>query len=936
MGEAGQLVWAVALGAKLPHQGSRPAAVGQFICFPTEQNQLVALDTRAANPAEAIKWRYQFDPRYQSYSVATWRDYVLLGNEYTGGFPTPQGEFILLSLQDGKEVWRLPVEAASLSVPIIQDDIAYFTVNTGWLYAVDLAARRELWRRKIPTPWSWAPAAPLLTPTGLFILPGRCEQVAAFDSKTGEFVWTFPAGGWFPHTPVWVDGLIYVRCWDRHLYCLEAETGREIWRYQAPRDFSSDLWAGGEYLYLGVKDYQGGAESGPRAYALYTLDRRTGERVGRYEVSGHIEARPVATNGAVFFATDDRNREIESRGTLYGLDVKEQQLLWPPYIVEHRFQSDLLLVDDLLIAGTRQGAIYALRWQKEEATIEAPQVYSQRGEWENAAVAYAWQGKYTQAAEIYVKKLAQPLRAGRLYLQAGKYRRVVALLKTSEGAAEHTLAVETALAIPDLSQQAEALRDLGEHLAAAKAFAQAEAWLPAGECFEAAQAWAEARAVYVQANAWDRWKKLTGELELWDELAEGLLQRGEYAEAAEVYGGRGQFLKAAQSYDQAGLPAEALAAYKRVNPELLTEAARQRLAELAETVGETDTAIQAWQALKQWVKAAKLAEASGRYEPALTFYRQAGELMKAAELLVKMTRCTEAAELFAQLHRWGHAAGSLEQQVDQAIEQAGGVRNVRKDKQIETWLNQALAWFEEGANVAEEAAKVDAYNQNAERCRLKLRQIRGEPLLSWSVQAEGVLLIDEGNTLRYVVENVGWGAAEDLTLSIGGNYLRSKETKNLGTLKRNQKTEGLITIVPNTLGQVTLQVELSTSGDWRETVTQLITVARRGSDRGEAVTTLNIQHMVNRPAGGGTLWNEGSSSTPEVETTAVSAVQLKQQRLESLHQQLAQHYANLNKLQEQAASYGAGQAPLYLQNQIEREQNAVAEINEELHKLLEN
>jgi outer membrane protein assembly factor BamB len=927
------------LEARLPRQGVRPVAAGRLLCLPTEQSQLVAVDTTATAPEEAIKWRYQLDPRYQGYSVAIWRDFVLLGNEYTGGFPAPQGELILLSVHSGEEVWRLPVEAASLSVPCVNDGVTYFTVNTGWLYAVDLAARRELWRRKVPSPWSWAPAAPLLTPTGLFILPGRCEQLVAFDSKTGDFAWTFPAGGWFPHTPVWQDGLAYVRCWDRHIYALEADSGREIWRYKASRDYSSDLWVSGAYVYIGVKDYYGGAESGTRAYALYTLDRHTGERIGRYEVQGHIEARPIAIEGAVFFATDDRDREIESQGTLYGLDAPGQQLLWPPYVVEQRFQSDLLLVDDLVIAGTRQGAVYAFRWQAVETTVEAPQVYIEREEWENAAIAYALQDKYTQAAEIYAKKLAQPLRAGRLYLRAGKYRRVIDLLKMATGTTERALAVEAAQAIPDPLQRAQTLRDLGEHLAAGKAFVGAEAWLPAGECFEAGQAWAEARAVYVQANAWDRWKKLTRELELWDELVERLLQGGEYAEAAEIYVGRSQYLKAAQCYDQAGLPAEALTAYSQVNPDLLTEAARQRLAELAEQVGEIDTAIQAYQVLRQWLKAARLAEASARYEQAINFYRQAGQPLKAAELLAGMARYAEAAELFEQNSQPGRAAENLEQQVDWEIERAGGVRFVRSDARIEALLQRAMGLFEEGANLAEEEDKINFYQAQAGLCRLKLMQLRGEPLLSWSVRADEMLLVDEGNTLYYVVENVGWGAAENLTLSIGGNFLHSAETESLGRLKRKQKKEGPITVVPRLPGNVTLKVELrgrSASGELHETVTERITVARRGQRVSGAAATLDIQRTVDRSARPGALWDEGSDSSPaEPGVVAVSPAELKQQRIESLRRQLARHYANLNKLQEQAAIFGAGQAPLELQNGIEIEESAIAEIEDKLSELQE-
>lgn len=53
-------------------------------------------------------------------------------------------------------------------------------------------------------------------------------------------------------------------------------------------------------------------------------------------------------------------------------------------------------------------------------------------------------------------------------------------------------------------------------------------------------------------------------------------------------------------------------------------------------------------------------------------------------------------------------------------------------------------------------------------------------------------------------------------------------------------------------------------------------------------------------------------------------------KIESLHRQLAQRSSNLLKLQEQAAMFGAGEVPLHLLNQIEAEQEAIAEIEANL------
>jgi septal ring factor EnvC (AmiA/AmiB activator) len=102
-----------------------------------------------------------------------------------------------------------------------------------------------------------------------------------------------------------------------------------------------------------------------------------------------------------------------------------------------------------------------------------------------------------------------------------------------------------------------------------------------------------------------------------------------------------------------------------------------------------------------------------------------------------------------------------------------------------------------------------------------------------------------------------------------------------------------------------------------------------------ASATLDIQRTVDRSARPGALWDEGSDSSPaEPGVVAVSPAELKQQRIDSLRRQLAQHYANLNKLEEEAARYGTRtSAPLKLQNDIAELETTVAEIEEKLTKL---
>jgi tetratricopeptide (TPR) repeat protein len=767
------------------------------------------------------------------------------------------------------------------------------------------------------------------------VLPGRCDQLIAFDIDKQETVWTFPAGAWFPNTPFWVDGLIYARCWDRHLYALDAANGQVVWRYKAPRDFSSDLWADERFVYIGTKDYQDGADSGDRAYALYILDRRTGQRVGRYEVQGHILARPVATEEAVFFATDDHNRErkIESRGTLYALDtcnLESQKLLWEPCEVEQRFQSDLLLVNDLIIAGTRQGAVYAIRRRAIETSPEAPQVYVERGAWQDAAIAYALQGEYSRAAEIYAQELGQPLKAGWLYFKAGEHRRVIELLGPSEQEAERVLAIGAAHALSDIQERAEILCGLGEYLVAAGVYKEGGDWARAGDCYREAQAWEEARAAYAQAGVWDKWNELSRQLEQWEDMVARFMEAGEYAQAAEIYADEmGHFAKAADCYDRADMHVEAFAAYRRVDPQKMTEAAQRRLAELAEEQGEIEVALETYQAVGELAKAAALAETTGHYRKALALYEQAGPQSKVAGMLEKLARYVDAAEIFVQEELWGRAAENLEQQVDQIIKQMGGVRHARKNPKVEQWLERAVALFEDEHEESETQSDRDLFYRCAERCRKKLTKLRREPLLQIRFETER-LILNQSSVVQCVVENIGWGIARNLTLLVSSPHALHPITPlPLGDLRRDQKVSNAFTVVPNIAGAMMLQITLqgqtrsSESQEFRiEGGSTVVLDPQTGPEAAQPETEL------------GSLWDEsGTGSSEEIDSGVVSQAELKQQEINSLRRQLGQHHANLNKLQEDAALHGAGEVPLRLQNQIEAEQKAIAKIEAGLQEI---
>jgi hypothetical protein len=146
-----------------------------------------------------------------------------------------------------------------------------------------------------------------------------------------------------------------------------------------------------------------------------------------------------------------------------------------------------------------------------------------------------------------------------------------------------------------------------------------------------------------------------------------------------------------------------------------------------------------------------------------------------------------------------------------------------------------------------------------------------------------------------------------------------------------------------------LQVELqgrSKSGELHESLTQTMPVAGAAAEGGLGVS-FNTQvgrgteglHNLEAPiADRGALWHAGATPTTSSDAFSeapISPDQLLQQRIESLRRQLVKQYANLNLLEEQAANFPAGQAPVHIQNDIQNTQQRIDEIEELLEELQE-
>jgi outer membrane protein assembly factor BamB/tRNA A-37 threonylcarbamoyl transferase component Bud32 len=159
-------------------------------------------------------------------------------------------------------------------------------------------------------------------------------------------LWSFDCEDEVRSSPLVFDNALYIGSYDNNLYSLDAETGKERWRYATDGGIVSSPCVWNEMVFFGSEDQV--------FYAVYT---RTGRIVWTCPTGGKIRSSPRQEYGHVFFGSDDHH--------LYAVSAKSGQGLWR-FDAEAPIRSSPVIGDEIVIFGSDNGIVYALDVQSGE------------------------------------------------------------------------------------------------------------------------------------------------------------------------------------------------------------------------------------------------------------------------------------------------------------------------------------------------------------------------------------------------------------------------------------------------------------------------------------------------------------------------------------------------------------------------------------------
>jgi eukaryotic-like serine/threonine-protein kinase len=316
-----QEAWNVRLQEELT---APPAVAGNRLFIGGKQGVLYCLDAGNGRPF------WEFDAGSEILSTPS-----LLGDRVYVG--TGGGNVYALDLA-GREIWRRGLGDSVKGAPLPVGDHLYVGSQDTYVYCLDIEKGETIWKFKTGGPVEVTPCAA----EGYVFCLSQDGSLYALSQKNGEVVWEFPSNGFFVVTAGTEAGRLFLLT-EFEIFCLDTQTGREIWKQASNAYYRSNLAIRGNQVIAAQGDLTGAT--------IEARDTRTGDSLWKADAGGADRTRIVASNKEVYIATTEG---IYSFGVDSGMMLLEQ-------ILRGILPQTLTVTSDAIYVTTENFKVYCYR-----------------------------------------------------------------------------------------------------------------------------------------------------------------------------------------------------------------------------------------------------------------------------------------------------------------------------------------------------------------------------------------------------------------------------------------------------------------------------------------------------------------------------------------------------------------------------------------------
>jgi outer membrane protein assembly factor BamB len=207
----------------------------------------------------------------------------------------------------------------------------------GKLYCLEADDGQVVWTAETPSPINGVPS---VGEAGI-VFGGCDEQVHIVSPADGHDVLTVPAGGVVAGSPVPLGQRIYVGNYVDSVQCLDAATGKAVWRY-APEEaagFYSTPAVGPDRVVIGGRDQK-----------VHCVDRATGRPLWTFPTRGSVDGSPAICGDMVVAGSTD--------GRLYILALADGSEVWS-FEIGGGVSASPAVAGGMIVVGSDDNYVYA-------------------------------------------------------------------------------------------------------------------------------------------------------------------------------------------------------------------------------------------------------------------------------------------------------------------------------------------------------------------------------------------------------------------------------------------------------------------------------------------------------------------------------------------------------------------------------------------------
>lgn len=267
-------------------------------------------------PPLKVKWTFAGEKEFAGSPV------VAGGRVYCGN---NDKKLYCVDAATGKRIWAFATQDLVESTPAVAQGAVLFGSFDGKLYCLDAATGKERWKFATgPRIDGFAGIEDVKqgVDSSACVVEGRVYfgawdgKMYCVDFQTGKEVWSAQTKGPVHFcSPALADGRVFLGTADGTLHCWEATTGRVVWEKVLAEKHSDHMMCS-PAVHGGIV-YTGSGYSGP----LYALEAATGKEVWRFPLKNLVCGTPVLHGGRLYVFGD-------GGGQLVCVDAKTATLAW--------------------------------------------------------------------------------------------------------------------------------------------------------------------------------------------------------------------------------------------------------------------------------------------------------------------------------------------------------------------------------------------------------------------------------------------------------------------------------------------------------------------------------------------------------------------------------------------------------------------------------